>query len=97
MMHRNFEGGEFDELSQALNALANPHRLSIVSHLQRGEMTVGALANALGLGQSALSQHLHKLRVVALVKIRKQQQLRYYRLDRDNLALLLSKLSGWMS
>ncbi|WP_167836134.1 ArsR/SmtB family transcription factor [Ochrobactrum soli] len=69
-----------NELSQKLNALANPNRLSIIAHLNNGEMTVGTLADAVGLGQSALSQHLLKMKIIGLVQARKKGQLRFYSL-----------------
>lgn len=69
-----------NELSQKLTALANPNRLSIIAHLSNGEMTVGTLADAIGLGQSALSQHLLKMKISGLVQARKKGQLRYYSL-----------------
>ncbi|WP_265975092.1 ArsR/SmtB family transcription factor [Brucella intermedia] len=69
-----------NELSEKLLILANPNRLSIIVYLKAGEMTVGALADALGLGQSALSQHLMKMKKTGLVQSRKDGQLRYYSL-----------------
>ncbi len=45
-----------------LKALANRHRLMILCELHKGEQSVGALHEATGLSQSALSQHLACLR-----------------------------------
>lgn len=67
-------------LTQKLQALANPSRLAIIVHLKQGEMTVGALADAVGLGPSALSQHLMKMKKAGLVQSRKESQMRYYSL-----------------
>ena len=45
-----------------LSAMANPRRLMVLCKLIDGEKSVTALADAVGLSQSALSQHLAKLR-----------------------------------
>lgn len=50
-----------------LSAMANPKRLLILDSLVKEEMAVGALAHKVGLSQSALSQHLSKLRAQNLV------------------------------
>ena len=52
-----------DEAAELLSALANGPRLLIMCHLAAaGELPVGALVSRIGLSQSALSQHLAKLR-----------------------------------
>ena len=69
------------EAAQLLKLLANEKRLVILCFLAtRGEMPVGALVAALGLSQSALSQHLAKLRRDGLVLFRRESQTMYYRL-----------------
>ena len=61
-----------------LSAMANPKRLLILCNLVKGEIPVGALAQEVGLSQSALSQHLSKLRAQKLVKTRRDAQTIYY-------------------
>jgi ArsR family transcriptional regulator, virulence genes transcriptional regulator len=61
-----------------LSAMANPKRLMILCNLIKGEIPVGILANQVGLSQSALSQHLSKLRTQKLVKTRRDAQTIYY-------------------
>ena len=61
-----------------LSAMANPKRLLILCCLVKGEMAVGALAVQVGLSQSALSQHLSKLRAQKLVNTRRDAQTIYY-------------------
>lgn len=63
-----------------MRALANPHRLMILCELHKGERSVGTLENGIGLRQSALSQHLAKLRRDGLVKTRRESQSIYYSL-----------------
>lgn len=63
-----------------LKAMANEKRLLILCHLAQGERSVGELGALVGLSQSALSQHLARLREDHLVATRHQAQTRYYRL-----------------
>ena len=69
------------EAARLLKLLANEKRLVILCFLATcGEMPVGALAEALNLSQSALSQHLAKLRRDGLVQFRRESQTLNYRL-----------------
>ena len=68
------------DAARLLTALANRHRLAILCALVEGERSVGALVDGVGLTQSALSQHLAKLRAVGIVATRRDAQTIYYRL-----------------
>ena len=68
------------EAARLLIALANKNRLAILCELIEGERSVGALVKAVGLTQSALSQHLAKLRTAGIVATRRDAQTIYYRL-----------------
>jgi ArsR family transcriptional regulator, virulence genes transcriptional regulator len=75
-----------DELSpistkavRLLTALANQKRLMIMSYLFQGELSVNVLAQQVQLSQSALSQHLAKLRKLGLVETRRDGQTIFYR------------------
>jgi DNA-binding transcriptional ArsR family regulator len=68
------------EATRLLKLLANERRLMVLCQLQQGEMTVGALARQVGLSQSALSQHLARLRRDGLVTTRRERQTIHYRL-----------------
>lgn len=57
-----------------LKLLANSRRLMILCELLKGERSVGELETVIGLSQSALSQHLAKLRRSRLVRTRRQSQ-----------------------
>src|SRR6266700_3742233 len=68
------------EAAQLLKLLGNEKRLLILCFLAaRGEMTVGELVGVVKLSQSALSQHLGKLRADGLVAFRRTSQTLYYR------------------
>ncbi|PZM13854.1 ArsR/SmtB family transcription factor [Rhizobium tubonense] len=77
-----------------LSAMANPKRLMILCSLVRGEVPVGVLANHVGLSQSALSQHLSKLRAQKLVKTRRDAQTIYYSSTSEHVMKVLSTLEG---
>lgn len=85
MQAKNMETPNLHVLSQTLFALANVKRLSILSHLQHHEMNVGSLAECVDLSQSALSQHLVKLKALGLVEARKDKQMRIYSLANNAL------------
>lgn len=61
-----------------LSALSNEKRLEILKLIIDQEMGVGELAERIGLSQSALSQHLAKLRAEKLVTTRRDAQNIYY-------------------
>lgn len=69
--------------SRLMAALANDSRLMILCQLTEGEKTVGQLAVLVGLSQSALSQHLARLRADKLVRTRRQAQTIWYSLHGD--------------
>ena len=76
-----------------LKALANDIRLMVLCHLEvEGELSVGQLQERVGIGQSALSQHLAKLRDEGLVANRKEAQTVFYRVCDAKAAQLLSVL-----
>ncbi|MBI1205187.1 MAG: metalloregulator ArsR/SmtB family transcription factor [Rhodopseudomonas sp.] len=76
-----------------LKLLGNEHRLLILCRLSiAGEMSVGALAAAVNLSQSALSQHLAKMRDDGLLATRRDAQTIYYRIANPNAARLLANL-----
>lgn len=76
-----------------LSAMANPKRLMILCSLIEGEIPVGVLATQVGLSQSALSQHLSKLRAQRLVKTRRDAQTIYYSSNSESVKKILATLS----
>lgn len=72
-----------------LRALSNEKRLMILCQLGEGELSVGQLLPLVGLSQSALSQHLAKLRDEALVSTRRDGTTVFYRIaDPDVLKVI---------
>lgn len=78
------------EAATLLKLLANENRLLILCRLAlKGEMAVGDLAAAVGLSQSALSQHLARMREEGLVATRREAQTIFYRIANENAQRLL--------
>lgn len=75
-----------------LKQLANPKRLLILCQLIEAEKSVGDIAKYVGLSQSALSQHLAKMRKSKLVEAEKRGQMVYYRLSSMEVHALLTTL-----
>lgn len=76
-----------------LRLLANENRLLLLCHLGgEGEMTVKQLAEAVGLSQPAVSQHLAMFRAEGLVATRKESQAVFYRLTDTKAARVLMLL-----
>jgi DNA-binding transcriptional ArsR family regulator len=79
--------------ARLLTLLGNERRLLILCFLAvHGEMKVGKLAEAVGLGKSALSQHLARLREDGLVAFRRDSQTLYYRIADPRAARVLTLL-----
>jgi hypothetical protein len=75
-----------------LKLLANANRLMILCHLVKGEKSVGELVDLVGLSQSALSQHLSKMRSQQLIEANKKGQMVYYRMSTPEVEAILSTL-----
>lgn len=75
-----------------LKILANEKRLMIVCVLSRGEKNVGELEQVVGLSQSALSQHLARLRRDGIVVTRRDAQTIYYSIKNQIVLKLLAGL-----
>jgi ArsR family transcriptional regulator len=81
------------EVANILRALGNERRLMILCKLvEAGEMTVGALVEAVGLSQSALSQHLAKMRDENIVTFRRDSQTLWYRISDPRIEQLMAEL-----
>jgi ArsR family transcriptional regulator, virulence genes transcriptional regulator len=81
------------EVTGILRALANERRLMILCKLvEWGEGSVNALADAVGLSQSALSQHLAKMRAEGLVAYRRESQTLWYRIADKRIEQLFATL-----
>jgi ArsR family transcriptional regulator, arsenate/arsenite/antimonite-responsive transcriptional repressor len=91
------------KVSDLFDVLADTTRRDIVMHLNTAdqnaphglvEMSVGELVQAVGSTQPTVSKHLKVLREADLVRVREDGQHRYYRLNPDALAPIVSWLVG---
>ena len=88
----NFAANTLD-VADTLRALGNERRLTILCKLvEAGEMTVGALVDAVGLSQSALSQHLARMRDENIVTFRRDSQTLWYRIADPRIEQLMAEL-----
>jgi ArsR family transcriptional regulator len=85
--------GKAEMVADILRALANERRLMILCQLvEWGEANVGALAEAVGLSQSALSQHLARMRDEGLITFRRESQTLWYRIADPRIEELFATL-----
>lgn len=80
--------------SALMKSMGNPHRLLILCQLVDGEKRVSELERIVGLSQSALSQHLARLRHDNLVNTRRQAQTIFYSLAGDEARAVIETLYG---
>jgi len=81
-----------DEASVFLAAFSNGKRIQIICELLESELPVGVIAQKVGLSQSALSQHLSRLRGLRLVNTRRDKQTIYYSCSSDQVRRLFGTL-----
>ena len=73
-----------NELAEIFSALSDPSRLRIIAELTGGELNVSALAERVGLSESATSHHLRSLRQLRIVHARKEGRQVFYSLIDDH-------------
>lgn len=81
-----------DEAAKLLSLAGNEARLQVLELICEQEWDVGSLAKEINLSQSALSQHLKKLRDGKLVTTRRDAQTVYYSCKSTAVAALLAAL-----
>ena len=85
------------EAGALLKAMGNERRLLILCHLAEGEKSVGELEEMIDLSQSALSQHLARLRREGLVQTRRKAQTIFYSIDSAAAAAVMQALQSLWS
>ena len=79
-------------MEDALRALADPSRRTIVERLARGPLTAGELAGLLPIARPGVSRHLRVLREAGLVDVRAEAQRRVYSLRAEP----LGEIDEWL-
>ena len=80
------------DAASMLRVLSHEARLSVLCDLLIGERSAGELVESSDLSQSALSQHLAKLREQGLVATRREGQTIFYRLADRRVTRLIGVL-----
>lgn len=75
---------------EVFSMLADATRVRIVLALQERELSVNALAEAVGKSPAAVSQHLAKLRLARMVGTRHEGQRVFYRLVDEHVGRLVT-------
>jgi DNA-binding transcriptional ArsR family regulator len=86
-----------ENVAEFLDLMGNEKRLLIMNHLAGGELSAGVLAEKVLLSQSALSQHLAKLRAFGLVDIRRDGKMIYYFCSSGAARELLAMLDSFLA
>lgn len=81
-----------ERASALLKAMGNPTRLMVLCQIAHGEKSVSELEQAVGLSQSALSQHLAVLRTRGIVTTRRVGQTVRYSLTGAEAAAMMTAL-----
>jgi DNA-binding transcriptional ArsR family regulator len=71
--------------SDPFNAIAEPRRRDILELLADGERSVGEIVDAMEIGQPSVSKHLHVLREVDLVTVRRDGRKTLVRINPETL------------
>ncbi|AUD14355.1 MULTISPECIES: helix-turn-helix transcriptional regulator [unclassified Planococcus (in: firmicutes)] len=75
---------EIDKASMVLKLLGDKTRLSMVKLLEKNDCCVCEFVEIFNVSQSAISQHLRKLRDLGLVKEKRKGQWIFYSLNQDS-------------
>ena len=85
------EAGDVDLAVEVFRMLADPTRVRLLWALRDAqELSVNDLAARVGKSQSAVSQHLAKLRLGRLVQVRRQGAQMFYRAENDHVLGLVT-------
>ena len=85
------EAAEFEAAVAVFKLMADPTRLQIIWALLHGEHSVSELAAHVGARPPAVSQHLSKLRLAHLVRVRRDGNHVFYALENDHIERLASE------
>jgi len=78
-------------VAELFRAFSDTSRVRIVSVLVGRELNVGALAEAVGISESAVSHHLRGLRQMGLVVARRDGKEVYYHIEDEHIIALFGQ------
>lgn len=88
---RMASGDVISVMAETFSLLGDSTRLRVVQALSHGELCVCDLSAMLGVGRTAVSNHLRLLRGMRLVSYRREGKLAYYSLADGHIAALLNE------
>jgi ArsR family transcriptional regulator len=78
-------------VAELFRAFSDTSRVRIVSALMAGEMNISALAEVVGISESAVSHHMRGLRQMRMVESRRDGKEVYYRIDDEHIIALFQQ------
>jgi len=95
MQDQHFMETGVGKAADLLRLMGNEQRLLVLCLLiQHGEMTVGTLLQHVDLSQSALSQHLARMRDQGFITFRREAQTLYYRISNPDVERIVATLKS---
>lgn len=81
-----------NEAAALLKLIAHPHRLMILCLLRESEKNVTEIVEAVGINQTAISNHLARLRSEGVVAYTRYHRVLQYRITSPEIAAIIGKL-----
>jgi DNA-binding transcriptional ArsR family regulator len=81
-----------EEVAALMKCFANPSRIMIFCQLSQGEKNVTSLINTTGLSQTAVSQHLKKLKDEGLIDFRREHRELFYSICNKDVLKIMESL-----
>jgi ArsR family transcriptional regulator, lead/cadmium/zinc/bismuth-responsive transcriptional repressor len=78
-------------VAELFRAFSDTSRVRIVSALLNGEMNISALAEVVGISESAVSHHMRGLRQMRMVQSRREGKEVHYRIDDEHIIALFQQ------
>lgn len=78
-------------VAELFRAFSDTSRVRIVSALMDGEMNISALAEAVGISESAVSHHMRGLRQMRMVQSRRDGKEVFYRIEDEHIIALFQQ------
>lgn len=88
---REPQGRELENLTQLFKALGDPSRMKVLFQIGSSEACVSEVAARLNMSESAVSHHIHILRMNGLVQKRREGKTVYYGLNDDHVRRIVSQ------
>ncbi|WP_436533676.1 ArsR/SmtB family transcription factor [Actinoplanes sp. HUAS TT8] len=91
-LQKHTSGDTIEVATTMLGMLADPTRLRLLAALVAGERDVTGLTEVAGAARPAVSQHLGKLRLAGLVRVRREGRRQVYAVAGPHVARLVTEV-----